>query len=143
MRKVLSALTLGGALLSLGAGASLAASMAATAQLKPPAGTHMMAIAHAYGSARIAYTAHDATINLTADNLPKPSALHENAYVLWLVNGAHKINAGSLKITGSMAGLHAMTMDTMFTGLVVTAEKSATTKDSMGPRVLAGQVMHH
>jgi hypothetical protein len=143
MRKLLSAVALGGALLALGIGVASAASSKATVQLKPPANTHMMAIAHAFGTAKITYTAHDADIKLTTDKLPKPSVIHEAAYVLWLVHGKQKANAGALKINGNMAGLHVMTMNTMFTKLVVTAEKMATEKTPMGPQVLVGNVMHH
>src|SRR5436305_9230805 len=103
MRRFLFALALAGALLALSMGGVHAAMTMATVQLHPPANTHMMALAHATGSARISYTKQDADINLTADNLPRPAALHANAYVLWLVAGTHKVNAGSLKINGSMA----------------------------------------
>lgn len=142
MRQLLSALALSGAMFSLTVSGSYAAMTRATVRLHPPANAHMMAIAHTSGTARISYTAHNADIKLTADNLPRPSALHEGAYVLWLVTGMHKVNAGSLKIDGNMAGLHAMTMDVMFNRLVVTAEKSAAAKAPMGPRVLVGTVMH-
>ena len=143
MRRFLFALALSSALLSLSIGGVRAAMTMATVQLRPPANIHMMALAHATGTARISYTKQDADINLTADNLPRPAALHANAYVLWLVGGTHKVNAGRLKINGNMAGLHTMTMDVMFSKLVVTAERSATTMKPMGTKVLTGAVMRH
>lgn len=142
MRKLIPAGLLVGAVLSLGVAGTQAAMMKTTVKLHPPAHGMSMTM-HAFGSAKIGYTAHDADIKLTTDNLPAPAALHEGAYVLWLVNGMHKVNAGALHVTGNMAGLHAMTMDVAFTKLVVTAEKSATVKDAMGPKVLVGAVMHH
>jgi hypothetical protein len=104
---------------------------------------HNMEIAHATGSADISYTKHDATIKLTTEKLPNPMALHEHAYVLWLVNGNHKISAGSFMVHNGMGALHTMTMDTNFNKLVVTAERSAHAMHPMGVTVLIGQVMHH
>lgn len=143
MRKLLSLLALVGALVSLGAAVTAAAPSKVSVQLKPPAGTHMMAITHAFGSATISYTAHDADIKLTADKLPKPGAIHEKVYVLWSVKGKHKLNVGGLKVHRNMAGLHKMIMDTTFTQLVVTGEQSVAEKAPMGPKVLSGTVMHH
>lgn len=143
MRKALSSLVLMLALFALGTAATSAAMNKATAQLRPPAGAHMMGIMHAMGSATITYTAHDATIKLTTDGLPAPSRLHENAYVLWLVKGTKGVYGGTLKVTGAMAGVHAMVMDTKFTRLVISAEKSMHPMHRMGPKVLVGTVMHH
>jgi hypothetical protein len=143
MRKALSSLMLILALFVLGTAATSAAMTKATAQLRPPAGTHMMDMAHAMGSATITYTAHDATIKVTTDGLPAPARLHENAYVLWLVTGSKGVYGGTLKVTGNMAGVHAMVMDTTFTKLVISAEKSMHPMHRMGPKVLVGSVMHH
>lgn len=143
MRKMLVSVALAGAVLSLGVAVTSAAPNKVTVQLKPPTGTHMMAIEHATGTAKITYTAHDANINLTTDNLPKPAVIHAKVYVLWLVNGAHKVNAGALKLHGNMGGLHAMPMMVTFNKLVVTAEQSATEKAPLGAKVLVGNVMHH
>ena len=143
MRRLVTVLALAGAVPLLGIGGANAAMTKATVQLRPPASIHMMSLAHATGTARISYSTHDADIRLTADNLPRPAALHANAYVLWLVSGTHKVNAGTLKIDGNMAGLHAMTMDVTFNRLVVTAERSAMPMHPMGTRVLVGSVMRH
>ena len=142
MRKSLAGLALAGALVSVGAGGALAAMMNQTVRLYTPSHAVKMAM-HATGTAKITYTTHDATIQLTADGLPAPASIHEAAYVLWLVNGTHKVNAGSLHVNGMMAGAHVMTMDTAFNKLVVTAEKHANVMHAMGPKVLVGAVMHH
>lgn len=141
MRRLLSAIVLGSALLSLSIAVTAAASNRATATLHPPMHTKMMAIAHAAGSATISYTMHDATIKLTTERLPQPAAIHESAYVLWLVNGMHKVNAGSFMVHGGMGAKSLMTMDVTFRQLVVTGEKSATVKHASGPVVLSGAVM--
>jgi hypothetical protein len=143
MRRFLSAFPLAGALLALSIGGASAAMTMATVQLRPPANIHMMALARAAGTARISYAKHDADIRLTADNLPQLATLHANAYVLWLVGGTHKVNAGSLKVDGDMAALHTTTMDATFNRLVVTAERSARVMRPMGTRVLVGAVMRH
>lgn len=142
MQKTLAVMALAGALLLAGAGGALAAMMNQTVHLKAPAGAMKMTM-HAMGTAKVSYTTHDATIQLTTDGLPAPASIHEGAYVLWLVNGAHKVNAGSLHVNGMMAGAHIMTMDTAFNKMVVTAEKQANVMHAMGPRVLVGTVMHH
>lgn len=144
MRAMLAVLTLVLSLLALNTGHVSAAMNSATVTLHP-ANMHLMSIAHATGSAHITYTngGHDATIKLTTDNLPRPATLHASAYVLWLVNGSHRVNAGALHINGMMAGLTAMTMDTAFNRLVVTAEKSMSAAHPMGTRVLVGTVMKH
>jgi hypothetical protein len=131
------------ALSLLGVTSTSAAMTKATVHLRPPAGTHMMDIMHAMGSASITYTAHDATIKVTTDGLPAPSMLHESAYVLWLVTKGKGVYGGTLKVTGNMAGVHAMVMDTTFTKLVISAEKSMHPMHRMGPKVLVGTVMHH
>jgi hypothetical protein len=144
VRKICSLSLVLGSLLVLTLSVAFASSTKATVTLKPPKSGHIMAmVKHAFGSAKISYTANDAAINLTTDNLPKPSAIHAKVYVLWTVRGTHKLNAGALKLTGNMGGLHATTMDTKFSSLVVTAEQSKTEKAPMGTKVLVGPVMHH
>jgi hypothetical protein len=131
------------ALFALGTTVTSAAMNKATVQFRPPAGAHMANIMHAMGSATITYTAHDATIKVTTDGLPAPARLHENAYVLWLVTRGKGVYGGTLKVTGKMAGVHAMVMDTTFTRLVISAEKSMHPMHRMGPKVLVGTVMRH
>lgn len=143
MRHPLAAIAAGGAALFLTMTAALAAPSKQTVMLHAPMPNHMMAIAHATGSALISYTAHDATITLTTEKLPNPTTLHENVYVLWLVAGKQRMNAGSFAVHNGMGGLHAMTMDTMFTKLIVSAEKSSHVMHPMGVKVLVGAVMHH
>lgn len=143
MRRSLAALALAATLLSVTATGSLAAAKTAVVQLHPPMHSHMMSIAHSKGSARISYTAHDATINLTTQKLPTPKSLHGNVYVLWLVTGKQKTNAGSFSVHNGMGALHAMVMQTMFSRLVVTAEKSMHGMHPMGTQVLLGSVPHH
>jgi hypothetical protein len=143
MRRTLALLILGGSLLTGGLSAALAAPNTETVALHAPMHTQMMALEHAMGSAVITYTAHDATIKLTTEMLPSPVALHEHVYVLWLAHGSRQANAGSFTVHNGMGALHAMTMDTTFTKLVVTAEKAAHAMHPMGVKVLTGNVMMH
>jgi hypothetical protein len=145
VRKFFFALALSAVMMSVGLAGAFAARNHVSVKLRPPVmHSHMMMmVEHAYGNAKISYTKRDADINLTADKLPKPGTIHENAYVLWLVNGSSKVNVGSLSVHGNMAGLHKTTMNVKFNKLVVTAEKSLTVSHPMGPKVLAGDVLRH
>lgn len=101
---------------------------------------HNMHFAHTMAGATLAYTKHEASLKVTAQHLPKPSAVKAMAYVVWLVDGKMKARAGALKFHSGMAGLKAMVMMTKVQDVVVTAEHSATTKHPMGPVVLSGMV---
>jgi hypothetical protein len=142
MRKTFIAFMVSTALLAFLATGASAAPSKATVHFHP-ANMHMMAIVHSSGSATITYTAHDASIALTANKLPAAAMLHEKVYVLWLITGAQKTNAGALVLHKGMDTLHAMVMQTKFTKLVVTAEKSPHGAHPMGVTVLTGDVMHH
>lgn len=131
------------ATLMLGGLTQASAAMPATVALHPPAGSHMMSIMHAFGSARISYTMHDANIKVTTDNLPAPAAAGGRYYVVWAVRNATRTWAGVLNVHGAMAGGHYMIMDTMFTQLVVSAEKTRHPMHMMGARVLVGAVVHN
>jgi hypothetical protein len=143
MRKLLSALALGGALLAVGAGGTLAANMNQTVMLHPPMHTSMMAIAHANGTAHLMYTTNDVSFSLSVKRLPAPKAVHASVYMVWLVKGSHKVLAGHFTKHTGVVFHSAMIMDTTFNKLVVTGEKSMTRATPMGPTVLSGTVMHH
>ena len=143
MRTSLAALALAATLLSVTALGSQAAASKAVVQLHPPMHTHMMSITHSKGTARISYTAHDADIRLSTTKLPNPSTLHASVYVLWLVTGNHKMNAGSFMVHNGMGALHKMLMNTTFNQLVVTAEKQGSAMHPMGTQVLLGTVPRH
>jgi hypothetical protein len=144
MRRYILGMVLAGALMA----ASLASAIAAPMMVKfhPVTASHamMMMTMHTTGSATITYTKHDADIKVTAGNLPAVASVHGKFYVVWAITGT-KMNtyAGVLTVHGAMAAGHYMVMDTMFTQLVVTAEKSMHPMHSMGARVLTATVMHH
>jgi hypothetical protein len=101
---------------------------------------HNMHFAHAMASATISYTGHNATVKLTAENLPMPSVVRARTYVVWLTNGSMKDRAGALKVHGGMASLKATVMMTKVQDVVVTAEQSAMPMHPMGKTILSGMV---
>jgi hypothetical protein len=142
MLKTAGAALIAAALLSAGWSAASAKSMSGSVLLKP-VNMHNMKIAHASGNASIKYTAHDANIRLTAERLPKPTALHQKVYVVWAITGKQKMNIGHFSVRNGMGGAHLMPMVTKFNKLVVSAERSVTVPHPMGVLVLSGAVMHH
>lgn len=144
MRRGLSGFVLAAALITV----SLTSALAAPDMVKfhPVTASHAMMLMtmHASGTATISYTKHDASITVTTTNLPTLVSLHGKYYAVWAVTGSKMTTfAGVLTVHGNMAGGRFMIMDTMFTQLVITAEKSMHPMHASGARVLAASVMHH
>jgi hypothetical protein len=116
-----------------------AAPMKATLMLAKPYKKNMH-FAHTMASATVTYKGHNATIKLTAENLPMPSAINQKVYVVWATDGSMKDRAGTLMVHGKMASLKATVMMTKVQDIVVTAEHSAMPAHPMGPTVLTGMV---
>lgn len=146
MKRVLLSLGLGITALALPLGSrSLAPIPAHAAAMKATlavasAYKHNMNFAHTMASATVTYKGHNATIKLTAENLPMPSVVKQKVYVVWATDGAMKDRAGTLMVHGKMASLKATVMMTKVQDIVVTAEKSSMPKHPMGPTVLSGMV---
>ena len=129
-------------LLALVPSVALAASTESVALHAPPSMHNAMAM-HAMGTAKLKFSAHDVSIHVTVSHLPAASALHEKAYVVWLVNGKTWSHVGKLTFHAGMAGLTSMPMITKFNRIAVYAQPSANGKSPMGVEVLTGNVMHH
>jgi hypothetical protein len=141
MNKVLAGLALSGAVLGMTAHGVTAASMKETIHLKAPTG--MSALHMSMGVAKVTYTAHDATVKITAQHLPAASMIHGNKfYVVWLKQGNKSWYVGDLKFHGGMAGLTGMVMVKKFQDLNITAEKTAHPMHAMGTLVLSGMSTH-
>lgn len=144
MKKGLSGLVLAGALSALSLSSALAAPMMVKFHAVTASHAMMMMTMHTTGSATISYTKHDADIKVTTDNLPKVASLHGKYYIVWATTGTKMTTyAGVLTVHGNMAGGHYMIMDTKFTKLIVSAEKTMHPMHAMGTNVLTASVMHH
>lgn len=99
-----------------------------------------MHFAHTMASATVTYKGHNATIKLTAENLPMPSVIKQMDYVVWATDGGMKDRAGTLMVHGKMASLKATVMMTRIQDIIVTAERSAMPTHPMGPTILSGMV---
>jgi hypothetical protein len=142
MKKTIGMLALGGVLLGISVQGTSAAAMKETIYLKAPAG--MSALHMTTGVAKVTYSAHDVSVNVTAAHLPAPSTVHGNKfYVVWLKSGSKNWFVGDLKMMGAMKGTSGMLMIKTFQDINITAEKTAHPMHAMGTLVLSGMSTHH
>ncbi len=81
---------------------------------------------HVMASGTLRYSAHDAFINLSTDNLPKPSTLGKKVYVVYVSDMAMTERLGVLHGAGTMAGIRKQVMMTHLSDVYVYAQNSAT-----------------
>jgi hypothetical protein len=96
--------------------------------------------AHAMASAKLRYTKGDVFITVTADNLPKVSALGKRAYVVYASDGAMSDRVGALKVSGNMATVKGEVMMTKVADIYIYAESNALNKHPHGIEVLSAMV---
>jgi hypothetical protein len=140
MRNLTSVLVLGVA--ALGLATSSVAAAAATQTIHLTAPTANMHAKGAWGAAKVQFTKHDVSVNITAEKLPDLMALHAKYYVAWLAQAnGKKWYVGSFMPHNGMGGASAMLMVTKFQKVVVTAENSKHPMHAMGQIVLSGTAM--
>ena len=98
------------------------------------------AFKHVMASARLDYMGNDVSINLSANNLPMPSAVGARAYVLFASDGVITDRVGMLHVTGHMAGVKAQVMMSKIADLYVYAVKSPAAKHPQGQEILSAMV---
>ncbi|GAC1471404.1 MAG: hypothetical protein PVSMB7_23120 [Chloroflexota bacterium] len=144
IKRLLATLVIAGTVTAIGSSSTLAAGTTDSLQLRAPASVHNPMLKHVMGSVKVKHLPHDLDIKLTADGLPKPGALHEKAYVVFLTSGGKVMHLGTLHYMNNGMGTYTgMPMVTKYSQIAVWAVPSTSEMMPMGVKVLVTQRMHH